>query len=814
MPNKNKKNKKNSPAVFEDGHLVRRDLSDDDASSLNGAVPTPAPIPKKSKKRKPVASPHQSSEEDAPVDQASSSEYEDSEASHHSSPSGEGDCSVASRSSRSSSPAASALHESADCTPEQLHEDHRRSYQVKLNSYLDEMFSIAQQRSQLPQTLGNFQKLVELAERHRQLTILADALSSILSFMRGSSPSFNSDRNVSPCHPRPRGQWQPRGHSGANWSSASSRSRSPSSASSHSVLSWASEPDTITSSPQTNVFSSSLTKERTITSSSQERTSTPPSGKREENDQWITVPSRKSKRRETPSTRSSGKRREKFSTRSSDKRKEKRSTLPSNQRKEKNSTPPSNQRREKSSTSPSNQRREKSSTSPSNQRREKKEHSPSPVPQRRKARGNATAAVADVQPQQKIIIPSGTTQHRMHPSPPLSSTEGDLSEDLHSLHLNSSSTPREEKHEKKSQAVDPLPSVHQGPTTMTNPRRNYNVPVLKRSEQWRGDSDKRPISEFISLLQARMIACGTAEEDKWRALASSTQDAAFLDWVQLNIFDLDPKPDWQTCKSLLIQEFGNTRESNQARTDFLNLRQPEGVGHGAKTLREAARLLAKCGDKQGDWTQQYVVYFVIGSMLNQRYKEKLQCNFQDPWKFNWKTLSLEVHKLDDLFRGDEAYSGRRRGNNSSEASSSSHSRPNKVNERARGPDRKPGKRERRDSPARSSSSRQPYRSADRSSASSSSYYQSSRPTGSARREVVCYKCGKPGHISSRCGSGAQTPEQREVQTHIRRLQLEQEEHVSLDQVRDLQAQQRNGELPYLSPDERAKLRRVQKKKRR
>jgi len=360
MPNKKKKNKKNSPAVFEDGHLVRRNLSDDDASSLNGAVPTPAPIPKKSKKRKPAASPPQSSGDDVLVDQASSSEYEDSEAPHHSYSSGEGDRSVASRSSRSLSPAASVLHESAGCTPEQLHEDHRRSFQLKLNSYLNEMFNIAQQRSQLPQTLSNFQKLDELAQRHRQLTILADELRSILSFMKGGSTSFNSDRNVSPCHPRPQGQWQPREHGGTNWSSSSSsRSRSPSSASSHSVLSWASEPDTITSSPQTNVFSSSLTKERTITSSAQERTSTPPSGKREENDQWITVPSRKSKRKETPSTRSSGKRKEKFSTRSSDKRKEKRSTLPSNQRKEKSSTPPSNQRKEKSSTSPSNQRREK-----------------------------------------------------------------------------------------------------------------------------------------------------------------------------------------------------------------------------------------------------------------------------------------------------------------------------------------------------------------------------------------------------------------------------------------------------------------------
>ena len=69
-----------------------------------------------------------------------------------------------------------------------------------------------------------------------------------------------------------------------------------------------------------------------------------------------------------------------------------------------------------------------------------------------------------------------------------------------------------------------------------------------------------------------MIACGTAEEDKWRALASSTQDVAFLDWLRLNIFDLNPKPNWRTCTDLLLSEFGNTRASNQARTDFLKMK--------------------------------------------------------------------------------------------------------------------------------------------------------------------------------------------------------------------------------------------------
>ena len=173
-----------------------------------------------------------------------------------------------------------------------------------------------------------------------------------------------------------------------------------------------------------------------------------------------------------------------------------------------------------------------------------------------------------------------------------------------------------------------------------------------------------------------MIACGTAEEDKWRALASSTQDVAFLDWLRLNIFDLNPKPDWRTCKDLLLSEFGNTRASNQARTDFLLMMQPEGIGHGASTLRRAASLLSKCGDKKGNWTEEYVVHFIVSHMLNGQYREKLQCNFQDCYAFDWQRLSSEVHKLDDIFLGEDAQR-RRRGNSSSEASSSSHSRPKK-----------------------------------------------------------------------------------------------------------------------------------------
>ena len=148
-----------------------------------------------------------------------------------------------------------------------------------------------------------------------------------------------------------------------------------------------------------------------------------------------------------------------------------------------------------------------------------------------------------------------------------------------------------EREEKKYQVGDTLSLTHQGPSIMSNPRPHSQVPVLKQREQWRGDEDKRPISQFILLLEARMVACGTAEEDKWRALASSTQDAAFLAWVRLDIFELDPKPDWQTCKRLLEVEFGNTRASNQARTAFMQMRQPEGVGRGARTLRDAASLL-------------------------------------------------------------------------------------------------------------------------------------------------------------------------------------------------------------------------------
>ena len=724
--------------------------------------------------------------------------------------------------SRSASPAASVLHDSAGQTSEQAHESRLMAYQTQLHGYLDEMFQNAKERSLLKNNLSNYQQLDELAERHRQLRVLADELIGMISVMRGGKPSFGSEKNVSPCQPRPQGQW-------LNQPSSSSRSRSPSNASSLSMSSLAESLDNIASSSQANVFSSSSSRERktSIASSSQERKTciAPPSSKREAKNEWTSVPSRKRKEKNITSTRPHSQRKATPIARTSNQRKATIIAPLPDQQKATSIAPLPDQQRVKPIAPLPNQQRVKPIARPSHKRKEKRRspspapatRNPSQVPQRLQEREDAIAAANDVQFQSVIVHPSPQffpLLTHLSPSPSLceeeSPNEGELSDEPQRGQLSSSSR-REEKKYHSGNTQQPL---HLGPPPSTTSRPHSTVLSLHPNEQWKGDSDKRPISEFILLLEARMIAYGTAEEDKWRVLANSTQDVAFLDWLKLNIFNLNPKPSWLTCTDLLITEFGNTRASNQARTDFMSLRQPEGIGHGASTLRHAATLLSKCGAKQGDWTENWIIHFVVGTMLNARYREKLQICFDDCYTFSWRRLAHEVHKLDDLFLTEDSQR-RRRGIIPGEASSSSYTRQERVNPRGRGTDRRRGKDERKEPPARpsSSSSRQSPRPADRSSSSSSSYYQSNRPTETARRDIVCYVCQRPGHLATECRNrNRQTAEQRVVQGHIRRLLVQQGAEVSLSQIRDLQAQRRNGNLPPLTAEDDTRFRRLTRKR--
>jgi len=110
---------------------------------------------------------------------------------------------------------------------------------------------VTQQRVELgPRSLSNEKQLDDLAERHRQLHILATESRSLISFLKGGDPTFDSDRVVSPCLPKTQGDWQVRSYQKTNQPSPV-RSRSPSDTSAFSMSSFSQDLEAIPSSSMT-----------------------------------------------------------------------------------------------------------------------------------------------------------------------------------------------------------------------------------------------------------------------------------------------------------------------------------------------------------------------------------------------------------------------------------------------------------------------------------------------------------------------------------------------------------------------------------
>ena len=125
------------------------------------------------------------------------------------------------------------------------------SLKLQLDDYVRQMMEVTQQRVALgPFSLSNEKQLGDLAERHRVLHILATEARSLIDFREGGNPTFDSDRDVSPCLPRPRGDWQVRSYQQSNQRSPIS-SRSPSNSSAFSMASFSQDLEAIPSSSMT-----------------------------------------------------------------------------------------------------------------------------------------------------------------------------------------------------------------------------------------------------------------------------------------------------------------------------------------------------------------------------------------------------------------------------------------------------------------------------------------------------------------------------------------------------------------------------------
>ena len=674
MPIKRKKKKAQVISLaFKNGELTR-DQSDSSDS--------PPPTTMNTRKRRPAPPPPQSTEEEDNLAVNASD----------SSASGGGDTSsVSSAVSQQPTPAAPELHGPAGQSQERQPGDFLLSLELQLEDYAREMMQVAQQRVGLgPPSLSNEEQRVVLAERHRQLHILATQASGLISLLKGGEPTFDSDRDLSTCLPRPRGEWQARSYEKPNQPSPISN-RSPSDTSAFSMASFSQNLEAIPSSSMTG------------TSSLSPQTGVIPSS--------------------SPTNV--------FSSSSSQKKTQSFSPL-------------------RSHAQEANQQQSEPTLS----------------------------IYPDSQHERKTVLREPQT------STPLSSNHSQSGENFSmSSHT---SRPRSRK---------------------------SKTPSLTDNEKWRGEDDRRPMKNFLLLLDTKMIADEIAEEDKWRILANSSKDVGFLEWLRLNIFQLEPKPSWEQCCELLLREFASTQAAHEARTEFMELRQPEGVGQGASTLRRAAILLAQCNDKNGDFTKEYVVYYTIKHVLNTKYRRKLTYSFDDCYKFDWKRLQKEVKKFDDLFlleRGQGDRRGQRHSSSTSVSSSSSSSRPRKSADRAPERERKTRKLELKQSTATSSSYSQPYRQAAR---SSSSYSQSRRPTAPRdHSHDICWRCQKRGHRADECRSDV-TAKQEHIQAHIRRLYAEQQDNVSVRQVRELQERQKNGNLPHLSSEEQVHIRRLHQENR-
>jgi len=94
------------------------------------------------------------------------------------------------------------------------------------------------------------------------------------------------------------------------------------------------------------------------------------------------------------------------------------------------------------------------------------------------------------------------------------------------------------------------------------PPQDGGITIIPPEDRWRGERDRRSIGEFLSQVDMIMLEWNIPEEEKWRVLVNSSSDTHFVNWLQINIFSLQPPPEWKMVKALIMREFSSSSREN------------------------------------------------------------------------------------------------------------------------------------------------------------------------------------------------------------------------------------------------------------